>query len=491
MQSGRWVAVDESHENLRTLEDVGKYKRVSPRGARPPTGLSPWGRVAAVGRRNPLSRYGALFRQRSFSTFLTAGALQFAAPSAVLVVLLYCIAFAYPADERTTYGALALAFLGLSSTLPTLAAAFFSGALADRYDRGLLMKTVNLLALLATAGLVADLVVLPTNAVSLPGPAGFYLPLWVLFLYPGWAAVAVTTTLFRPAFNASIPRIVGPTDLPVANGAIYAVAASVSAVASLVVGAVLTFVAPAYALGVAFLLFFSAQLALLLVRSDLAPAQRGPKRSVAREAAAGYAYLAKRRGLLEITVAGLVMNFLTAVALVELALYVASWLNLSEGIWYGAITSAATAGVAVGFVLAPRLRFEARAGRATIALMLAMGLAILALGLVRSIWLALPIVFVYGLMPGMFTTILLSTIQSTVPDEMMGRVFSADEVGSLALVPAGQYTGGLLTLSVGVQGTYLGAGGAIIVFGLIMVSSFGALRRLGYRPAESAPVPEE
>src|SRR5208282_4323181 len=190
------------------------------------------------------------------------------------------------------------------------------------------------------------------------------------------------------------------------------------------------------------------------------------------------------RGLLQATVAALVTNFLSVVALTVLALYVASWLNLTQGIWYGAIVGISTLGVAVGFVVAPRLRFQAVAGRAIILFILVMGLSILALGLVHSIWLALPIVFVYGLMPGMITTVFLSTVQATVPDEMMGRVFSADEVGSFALVPAGQYTGGLLTLSVGVQGTYLGAGGAIVVFGLVMAVAFGALRRLGYRPAE-------
>jgi Transmembrane secretion effector len=452
-----------------------------------PTGLSVLGRVGVAGRRNPLSRYGALFRQRSFAAFLTAGALQFAAPSAVLVVLLYCIAFAYPADERTTYGALALAFLGLSSTLPTLAGAFFSGALADRYDRGALLKIVNLASLIATAFLASDLVFLPSASVSVPGPAGFYLPLWVVLLFPGWAAVAATTTLFRPAYNASVPRLVDAADLPSANGAIYAIAAAVSAIGSVGVGVVLTVEPPAYAIGVAFALFFAAQVVLLLVRADLSVARRGPLRSVFREAVDGYSYLARRRGLLEITVAALVTNFLSAVALVELALYVASWLNLTEGIWYGGIVGAATVGVAVGFVLAPRIRFEARAGRAIILFTLAMGVAILALGLVRSIWLALPIVFVYGLMPGMITTVFLSTIQATVPDEMMGRVFSADEVGSLALVPAGQYAGGLVTLSVGVQGTYLGAGGAIVVFGLVMAGSFGALRRLGYHPSEPPP----
>jgi len=446
-------------------------------------------RVGAPGRRNPLSRYGALFRQRSFAAFLSAGALQFAAPSAILVVLFFCIAFAYPANERTTYGALALAFLGLSSALPTLAGAFFSGALADRYDRALLMKTVNLGSLIATAALAGDLVFLPASRVALPGPAGFYLPLWVLLLYPGWAAVALTTTLFRPAFNASVPRLVDASVLPSANGAIYAVAATVSALGSLAVGGVLTVAPPAYALGLAFALFFSAQVALVLVPSGLTAPRTGPRRSVLKDATQGYAYLARRRGLLEITVAALVVNFLSAVALVELALYVASWLDLSQGIWFGAMTGAATAGVAVGFVLAPRIRFEPHAGRTIIVLMLAMGLGLLALGLVRSVWLALPIVFVYGLMPGMITTVFLSTIQATVPDEMMGRVFSADEVGSYALVPVGQYTGGLLTLTVGVQGTYLTAGGAIVGFGLVMAASFGALRRLGYSRPEPTPSP--
>jgi len=402
----------------------------------------------------------------------------------VLVVLLYAVAFAYPADERTTYGALALAFLGLSSSFPTLAGAFFSGALADRYDRAALMKAVNLASLAAIALLAADFVFLPGNRIPVPGPAGFYLPLWLLLLFPGWAAVATTTTLFRPAFNASVPRIIESADLPTANGMIYATAAVVSAGASLGVGALLSVADPAYALGVAFVLCFATQVALLAVRADLTVTRNRPKRSVLREATDGYAYLAKRRGLLEITVVALVTNFLSAVALVELALYVASWLNLTEGIWYGAIVGTATVGVAVGFLLAGRIHFEARAGRAIIVFTIGMGLGLLALGLVHSIWLAIPVVFVYGLMPGMITTVFLSTVQATVPDAMMGRVFSADEVGSLSLVPVGQYAGGLLTLSVGVQGTYLGAGGALIAFGLVSAVAFRALLHLGYRPTE-------
>ncbi len=405
----------------------------------------------------------------------------------MLVVLLFAIAFAYPAGERTTYGAVALALLGLSSAIPTLVTAAFAGALADRYDRAELMRGVNLLALLATASIAADLLYAPASPLRIPGVAGFYLPLWVVLAYPGWAAITVSSTIFRPAFNTSVSRVVGGNQLSTANGLIYAGAALLSASATLGVGVILTVAPKLWALTIPFAFFFATQVALVLLTSDLAPRRTTPVRSIAREAWEGFAYLVHRRELLEITIAALVLNFFSAVALVELALYAASWLGLVQGFWYGALVAAMTVGAAAGFLVIPRFRFEHRAGRVMIGLTILMGAALLALGLVRSVWLALPIVFVYGMVPGMFTTVFLTTIQATVPDEKMGRVFSADEVGSYALVPPGQTVGGLLTVAVGVQDTYLAAGGAIALFGLVMVVSFGALRGLRYH----ASAPEE
>jgi hypothetical protein len=437
-----------------------------------------------AGRRQFLNRYSNLFRRPSFRAFLAAGALQFAAPSTVLVVFIFEIVLAYPAADRTTYGAIALTFLGLSSAIPTFAAAFFSGALADRNDRGALMRAVNLVSLLGVTAAVADLIVAPADHLAFPLTPGFYLPVWVLLLYPCWATIVASATLFRPAFNTAVPRLVTTSDLGRANGLIYACAALLSAGGSLAVGGILTYYPAAYALGLSFLFFFATQVALLRIDTDLSVRRTGPVRSVAKEAVEGFSYLRRRRELLQITIAALVANFLSAIALVELGLYVASWLGLAEGIWYGAMITASTLGVALGFALISRFHFEPHAGRAIILLSLCMGLALVGLALVRSVWFALPIIFVYGMMPGMIMTVFLSTVQATVPDAMMGRVFSADEVGSYALVPFGQTAGGVLTLLVGVQGTYLAAGGGIVFFGLLMATSFGALRRLGFHPHE-------
>lgn len=400
----------------------------------------------------------------------------------MLVVLLYSVTLAYPPNERLTYGALSLAFLGLSATIPSLVTAFFSGPIADRYDRSALMRTVNLASILSMVGLVADLIYAPSTRLSVPGPAGFYLPEWLVLLYPGWAALAVTSSLFRPPYNTSVARLVETKDLGLANGAIYSTAAAASTVATLGVGVLLTVGSAVYALGVAFVLFLITQVALALVDVDLSVSRRTAFHSLWSDARVGYAFLVRHRGLLEITVLGLVVNLLAAVALVELGLYIGSWLGLTVGFWYGGMIATSTAGVAVGFLAIGHLRFEHRAGRIIILLALVLGATLFGLGLVRSIWLALPIYFVYGMASGMIVNVFLSVVQATVPDEMMGRVFSADELGSFALIPVGQFVGGLLILAVQVQGSYLLAGGAILAFGVLMLTSFGALRRLGYEP---------
>jgi hypothetical protein len=55
-------------------------------------------------------------------------------------------------------------------------------------------------------------------------------------------------------------------------------------------------------------------------------------------------------------------------------------------------------------------------------------------------------------------------------------------------VPLGQYSGGELTVAVGVQGTYLFAGATILVFGVFMFAAFGSLRNLSY-PGAPPPAP--
>ncbi len=433
-------------------------------------------------------RYRAVLGHESVPAFVLAGALQFAAPATALVILLFAVPGAYAGTAHARDGAIALALLGLASALPTLASAFFSGPLADRHDRHLLLRIANLVSILATAGLALDLYARPSGDLRLPLAPSFYLPVWLVLAYPAWALLISSATIFRPAYNASIPRLVPTAELGVANGLVYAIAAGTSAAASLLVGVVLDVGPTVYALAVPFLLFLGTQVALAGVRADLSAPRPRPARRILPAVREGFAYLYRRRDLFELTICALVVNLLTALAFVELGFYVRFWLDLSNGFWYGAMIATSTAGAGVGMLAIAHARFEPRAGRVVIALVLLMGTTVVGLGFVRTIWLALPIVFAYGLLPGMVQTVFLSSAQATVPNEILGRVFSADEVGSYALVPVGQATGGALTYAIGVQGTYLTAGFSIIGLGLVMATGFGALKELGFEP-EAPPAP--
>jgi hypothetical protein len=68
----------------------------------------------------------------------------------------------------------------------------------------------------------------------------------------------------------------------------------------------------------------------------------------------------------------------------------------------------------------------------------------------------------------MLTTIYLVVIQRTVPNELLGRVFAADEAGSFALIPVGQSVSGVITAIKGIAFTYWATGGAIAILGGIM-----------------------
>lgn len=441
--------------------------------------------------------YRELLANRSYRWLLIGGAATFAAPTGVSLILVWAVTVAYPSSAPTAFAPLALALLGISATIPTVAAALVSGTLADRINRRWLMIVVNAAAIVAVFGLVLVFTFLPTTPVSVPGPSGFYLPLYLLLAFPLWSVVTVCSVLFRPALNASLPRLVETAELGGANGLLFGVAIVLSIGVSL--GATGSLESRGYVLALALplALYLVAQFALYPLPTRLSQARSGPRPGFLADAKAGYVYLWHRRVLFQITLAALVINFLNAMAFVELGFYVRTWLNVGQPILYGGLVAGATLGVAAGSIVISRIRFEHRVGPLLILFILGQGLTVLAFGLIRTIWLAIPDFFVFGMFPGMFQTAFLATVQATVPDEVMGRVMAADEVGSLGLVPAGQYLGGILTAAVGVQATYLAAGtGTGLLSGILATSS--RVRKLGFDPARrtsetvapSPPVPE-
>lgn len=434
--------------------------------------------------------YRSLLARRSYFALWVAGGLTYGVSSAVLVVLVWTVTQAFPGLGGTAHTqavALCLALLGLSATLPTLVMAVVSGTLADTQPRLRLMRLVNALQILALVGLVADFLARPAAPVSVPGiPAP--LPLYVLLLFPLWALLSAAATLFRPALNASLPRVVASAELRPANGLLLAFALTTNFAGALAAPALLELRGAAAALAVPLSFVVVAQAAFGLVDAALDPERRSAPRAFGRELAEGYRFLAGQPALLRITLGGLALNFLSNLAFVELGLYVTVILGASQPIYLGILYAGASVGAALGSLAATRIRFEPRAGRYLTALAFAQGATVLALAAIRWYPFAAIDLFLYGVVPGMAVTIFYAVVQATVRNELLGRVLAADEVGSLSLLPAGQYAGGIVTAEFGVPFAFTLAGVGILLTGVGFAAS-SSVRRLGFRPSAPARPP--
>jgi hypothetical protein len=87
---------------------------------------------------------------------------------------------------------------------------------------------------------------------------------------------------------------------------------------------------------------------------------------------------------------------------------------------------------------------------------------------------------------GFAVTTWLSIVQIIVPNEMQGRYFGIDQLGSFAVIPVGQIVGGLAIAAVGLSWSYGIAGGAILISSLAFWG-FADLRKLGYSAHRSGP----
>jgi MFS family permease len=398
-----------------------------------------------------------------------AGAFGFAGPPAVGIVLAWMSVSTYglATAHHQAYAAWALALLGVSATVPTLVMAFFSGTLADRTNRRSLLRISNGMALLGVVLLAVTFYFFPTTHVPLPGPAGFYVPEWFLWILPLWALVSVAAALSRPTLNASIPQVVPKESLGHANGVILSAGLVASGIGTLSVGFLLAPWGPVLTLLIPLGFFEIAAIGLATLESDVTGTRRAPRRSFTNDMWEGLRYLGRRTGLLEITLASLGINFFTAIAAVEIPLYVDDWLRLGALV-LGALTFVASLGTAVGSSAVNAIRYERSPGPYLALFVILTGLSLVILPFTHSPFVALGALALYGFFIGMFTTIYLVVIQRNVPNELLGRVFAADEVGSFALIPVGQSAGGVITAIRGIAFTYWATGGGIAVLGGVM-----------------------
>ena len=374
----------------------------------------------------------------------------------------------------TTHDALAVTLLGISNFAPGLVVGLLAGALADRYERRRLMILADLVPA-AGVGLLAAFFVL----------RGFDLPVVLTTV----VVVAAMGALFRPASNALLPQILPGEQLPDANGLLLSGMTAGGFVGSAVGGVLIVLVGAATDFSINALTYVVS--AAMIAFVVLPPARRAPsplptagRRSLVGDVREGLAYVRSQPALLWTIVGSLGANFFLAIYGTYEVVYVLSFLRAGAAV-YGVVAAMNGIGFGVGSLATGRLGAVRRAGLVYIGTWASGGLLIVELAFVRSVPNTIAVFAVVGFLGGLGNTTYLACVQRIVPEALLGRFFSIDEVGSFAIIPLGQVAGGVLLTLVGVPTTYVLCGaGAFACTATLLLSR--SVRRLGVGPAGRA-----
>jgi MFS family permease len=343
---------------------------------------------------------------------------------------------------------LLVALAGLLQRLPWLVFGLHAGVLADRVDRRLVVIAVDLLRAAVLVVLVAALV---TGAVDVP------VVLVAMFLL-GTAEVFVDTTS-----ATLLPMVVARADLGMGNARMMTARITMNELIGPSVGAALFVLGMAWPFVVqAVCLLLGALLVSRMVVPPL-PVTEGP-RHVMRDIAEGFRWTWGNPAVRTLTLAIVTFNVTWGAAWSVLVLYASDRLGLGP-IGFGLLTTVGALGGIAGTA-----GYDWLERHASLAAIMRVGLVVetlthLGLALTTTPWVAMVILFVFGVHAFVWGTTSRTVRMRAVPPQLQGRVGSLYSIGVFGGIVAGQALGGVIARIWGITGPFWFAfvGSAVIL----------------------------
>jgi MFS family permease len=397
------------------------------------------------------SSYARLFQNAGYLRVFSAG-IGSVAGQAIASVCLVWLVF------EETGSALDVGALGAANVLAALLLSTFGGTLVDRYDRRRLMIASDVARCLAMTAVVLVLLL-----------ARFDL----LTILVAYAVVGGFSVVFNPAEQAIVPALVGASDVADANGLVRSSRSAISFAGASIGGVLIVTVGSTVGIAVNAATFALSALLLAGMRVGAVAGDRTTRRTEASYFAdlkAGFAWLRRATGFLELTVSATFFNFCYTLVGTFLVFFATAVLH-GSALVYAALLAAEVAGTAIGSLLVGRLGAARYAGRAwVIPYGVLSGAALVVLALAPLIPVAVLVLFAMGVFSGFAGTAWLTAAQLLVPSEMQGRYFGIDALGSVAIIPAAQIGGAFLIAAYGTEPTYLAIGVLWLVAGLAFLA---------------------
>ncbi len=383
------------------------------------------------------SRGLAAFRQRDFRWLIFGKVFSWTGLHMMMVAIAYQV-------YDLTGDVMNLAYIGLSIFAPAMALALFTGYVADRFDRRLV------LVLCFAVMLGSALLFLTITLSGMPD------------VWPVFAVLVLLGTgraFFMPAANSLVPNLVPVADLPNAiawNTSIH----KIGQVVGPALGGILYLAGPEIVYATASVGFVVGILATSMIRTRVERAGRAP--ISLHILLAGLRYVYDKKILFGAITLDLFVVLLGGVT----ALFPVFAKDILEvgAAGAGFLRSAMAAGAVLSGLALTQIALDRAVGRILFVTIFIYGAATLAFGLSDIYWLSLLAMGVIGASDMVSVYIRVTLLQIATPDEMRGRVSAVNSVFTGASNEIGEFRAGAMAAVIGVVPAVLVGGiGAIIV----------------------------
>jgi MFS family permease len=356
---------------------------------------------------------------------------------------IFTVALPLMAVSLTTSPAL-IAGVAIAGRLPWLVFVLIAGALADRLDRRITMRNVQLLRV-AIVGLMVGLAL--AGQLSLP------------VLYVAAFVLGVGETLFDTAAQSIMPNIVSREQLSLANGRLYAIEMIMNQFVGPPLGGFLMAVSVPLALAGSVLGYLLAAIGLAVMVGSFRAAPDAPRASMLADIREGLGYLLHHRVLRALAAMVAVDNLITSAVLAVFVLFALDSVHMDlDEFGYGVLMTGIAAGAIAGAISEPAL--ERRLGRSNVLFLTVIGTTASMLvpaltGNPVAVFVALAIA---GTMMMWWNVITVSLRQRITPDRLLGRVNASYRLFAWGAMPIGALLGGLIAEAFGIVSVFVVAG---------------------------------
>ncbi|MGW0520611.1 MFS transporter [Crossiella sp. NPDC003009] len=356
--------------------------------------------------------------------------------------------------------------VGLRSFMSVLSL-LFGGVVADRLPRHLVLVGSSAVSALSQ-GALAFLVITASATVPLVAVLAAINGVAVAFSWPASAAIT--------------PQTAPAKSWQQANALVRLGVSSSKIVGASAGGLLVAVVGPGWGLALDALTFALAGLCFLLIRVPRA-APATERTSMVRELAEGWREFVSRRWVWVVVVGFMFLNAAVVGVLQVLGPAVAD-ATIGRSAW-GLVLAAQTAGMAVGAVIAMRLRVRRLLFIGCACMLLDVVLP-LTLAISPQTWTLVIMAFLAGVGLEQFGVAWETSMQQHIPADRLARVYSYDAIGSFLAVPIGEIAIGPAAHAFGVTETLFAAAGVIALATLFMLASRSVRGLRNTSPALSA-----